>query len=142
MTYTKTFDEAKFTEIEDLLKQLTNLESGGEVSISHLNAHEMAHVRWLIYDWLHHMGVKGKFRVRTDPERGALVVRRLGLTSTPHVEVNRSGLPSGLARILEDLVALDDQRQAEQKLELLVSEKKISHGEFGELLLELRRVFT
>lgn len=142
MTYTKAFSEDKYSEIESALSQLPGLEAGGEVSISNLNTHEMAHVRWLVYDYLHHMGAKTRFRVKTDFDRKAIVIRRIGLSSVPQIQVNRSGLPSGLAKILEDLVAIDNLSQAETKLAELTEGGKISAGEFGQLLLELRRVMS
>ena len=142
MTYTKAYSEDKYGEIREALDQLPGLESGGEVTISNLNPHEIAHVRWLVYDYLHHMGAKSRFRVKTDHDRQAVVVRRIGLSSSPQIAVNRSGLPSGLAKILEDLVAIDDLEQAEAKLEQMVSDCIVGPSEYGRIIVELRRVMS
>ena len=140
MTYTKILDEAKYTEIRAITDELATLTAGEETSVSGLNPHELAHTRWLIYDWLYHNGVKNLFRVKT--ERDSLIIKRTGNTSIPRIEKRNSNLALGAQRILAELVALDNLKAAETKLMQMAMDKQISTTELGELLLELRRIFT
>lgn len=140
MTYTKVFDEAKYNEIKAITEELLTLESGSEMSISGLNPHELTHTRWLVYDWLYHNGVKHLFRVKT--EKSTLLIKRIGLTSIPRIEIVNENLSVGVGKILAELVALDNLQQAEAKLTQMAMDKQVSATELGQLLLELRRIFT
>jgi hypothetical protein len=142
VSYTQSFSEDKYASIQVALDQLPGLEAGGEVTLSNLNLHEVGHIRWLVYDYLHHMGVKNQFRMRTDWERKALVIRRLGVTSHIQIDVNRSGLARGLDSVLQKLVALDNLQQAEDELGKMLAQKEIAPEDMGKILLELRRIFS
>ena len=142
MSYTTTFDEKKYAPIREAIEQLPGLEPGGEVIISGLSDYELNRARWLLYDYLFHTGAKSGFRVKQDAEKNEIIVRRIGIKSQPIVTVSRGGVPASLDSLLAELVALDDLKQAEDRLGEWVQEGRITAVQLGQLLVELRRAMS
>jgi len=101
MSYTKHFDPSKFEPIEDTLKQMQSLEPGGKLFLHNFPMEHWESYRWLIYDWLHHMGLRGKFRVKV--VEGLPMVIRKGF---PPVTLEKQGaeLEVRLDNILKEMI--------------------------------------
>uniref|UniRef100_A0A6M3JXR0 Uncharacterized protein n=1 Tax=viral metagenome TaxID=1070528 RepID=A0A6M3JXR0_9ZZZZ len=128
MTYTKTFNPEKFAPIASVLEQLQALVPGEKLTISLKTKAEQTNLRWLVYDWLHHMGLKEVFRLRVE-DLGLEIKRRI----EPEFEINISS-PIGKAH-LDKL--LKETITSSEPIEFLRSKKeagKINAEEFGWLL--------
>jgi len=128
MTYTKTFNPEKFAPIASILEQLQALVPGEKLTISLKTKSEQTNLRWLVYDWLHHMGLKKVFRLRIE-DLDLEIKRRI----EPEFEINISS-PIGRAH-LDKL--LKETITSSEPIEFLRSKKeagKISAEEFGWLL--------
>jgi len=128
MTYTKTFNPEKFAPIASVLEHLQTLEPGEKLVISLSSSVELANLRWLVYDWLHHMGLKEAFRLKVE-DLGLEIKRR----AQPEFKINISS-PVGKAH-LDKL--LKETITSSEPIEFLRSKKeagKINAEEFGWLL--------
>ena len=128
MTYTKTFNPEKFAPIASILEQLQALVPGEKLTISLKTKAEQTNLRWLVYDWLHHMGLKEVFRLRVEG-LDLEIMRR----AEPSFKISISS-PIGRAH-LDKL--LKETITSSEPIEFLRSKKeagKISAEEFGWLL--------
>jgi len=127
MTYTKKFNAAKFTHLTETFKNLLDLPPGGKLTLGGMEIGTLFRTRWLVYDWLHHMGLRKQFKV--SQREGELVIIRKGGPS-PILKRETPSLAE-LEPLLKDMLQVDD---AVAWLREARREKKITAEEMGILL--------
>lgn len=73
MTYTKTYNPRRYLPILKAAEEIQELEEGESYDID-VRESQIANIRWLLYDWLTHMSLGEKFKIRK--LKGRLVVER------------------------------------------------------------------
>jgi hypothetical protein len=137
MTYSRKFDLNRYTRLGNLPEKLADLEPGQRAKLTELTGvREIEELRWLLYDLLHHLGLKSQFRVRTDYEAREIVVQRRR-TNVARVELDCSGLDEGKLR---ELVCLRERGDVDKALESWVNEKKLTLSEALRLAEEWEKV--
>lgn len=101
MSYGKKAKVGKYESLETHLKEIRGLEPGERVIISCTSEQATSHIRLLLYDWLHSMGLKGSF-----------VLKRL---TTKELMVQKKETPAQLIASVEKL----DKRMTAQIEELI-----------------------
>jgi hypothetical protein len=122
--YTKNFDPARFEKIRYILEPLQNLSPGEKITISGFSREEKITTRWLLYDWMSHMGVKSLFRIKEIDDH-LMVIRKAqeqGRITTSTI------LSSSCDKILQEMITTSDD-----PIDLLrakLREKEITSDEF------------
>lgn len=129
--YTKKFNPDHYEELAPLLEQIQDLEEGSSLLVS-ASPKESREMRWLLYDWLHHMGLKSLFRIQD--EEGGFRVRRRGFSFEFSLE--EGPLPPSLALLFRELLSLS----REEAKERLGKERGIEEKEKEQLLKRWKRV--
>jgi len=65
MTYSKSFTPSKYTSISTALEKLQSLKPGARAVFVSVSPEAQARLRYLLYDYLHHSGLKAAFRLKT-----------------------------------------------------------------------------
>jgi len=138
MTYSHKYTEARYNQIAGLLTQVQRLEPGGRVRVSGLAPEEQSRVRSLLYDWLHHVGLKARFRVRS--EAGRLTVIDLRFKDELTLQVETPLTSKEESEMMGELI----QRFEESEAVLLcwLEEGKITEGKRDQLREKLRVVMS
>lgn len=139
MTYTRRYDPRRYTRLGDLPQKLGDLGPGQRAKLTELGqtVSEIEEIRWLLYDLLHHLGLKSQFRIRTDYDAREITVQRKRTTAA-RVELDLGGLDEGFLR---ELVCLEPE-QVEGQLAQWISEKKITLSQASRLAEELEKIMT
>lgn len=66
MAYSRKFTEKKYLQITSILEELQALQEGEILLVRDLVGEDVLRVRWLLYDWLRHQGLKRLFTIRTE----------------------------------------------------------------------------
>lgn len=127
MTYTKKFNPAKFTHLTETFQSLLDLSPGDKITLGGLEIGALFRTRWLVYDWLHHMGMREQFRI--SQREGELVIIRKG--GTPPIIKKETSSLAELEPFLEDMLRADDPISWLRETR---KEKKITAEEMGILL--------
>jgi hypothetical protein len=135
MGYSKIFKPERYESIAKVLEAVQTLHPGGRLTISGGSKEELGVIRYLVYDFLWHMGLKGKFRVKT--LESSLLVLRLGFREEPKVRVEREQ-----GELVEALIELWDTKAAEAQLKEWVSSGKISTEEGDELWKSVEKIMA
>jgi len=130
MTYSKTFQLEKYSELQGILSDLENLTPGAQLKLEGLKEGLIGRVRYQLYDYLNQMGIKRLFRVRTEPAFGRISILRLGLPSDIRVSIEKPSL--GLGALLEQLIKTDEA-EVDDQIILWIREGKLSIEEAGQL---------
>jgi len=126
--YTKNFNPERYKDIKDILEKIQALEPGSRLSIKGLRRDEIHQLRWLLYDWMFHMGIKSKFQLRQDENE--LIVRRKGKMKF-ELETQGITLPSDLDSLLRELLLLTEEEMLARLREEEISEEdriKVERG--------------
>lgn len=137
MTYTRKFTPERYRPITEVISKLEKLRSGGRVVISGLERETLMRVRYLVYDWLSHMGVKESYRLKMDYPRKELIVQHLGSPEELRVRVEVGGVSDELMKEL-----IDNEERAKDLVEEWVSEGRVTKNEGEELLSALEQVLS
>lgn len=137
MTYTRKFNEARYRPIAEVISKLERLRSGGRVVVGGLEREALARVRYLLYDWLSHMGLKESFKIKMDYARSELIVQHQGAPASLRVRVELGGVRDDLMR---ELIA--NEERAQDLVNEWLSEGKITKEEGTELMLALEQVLA
>jgi hypothetical protein len=137
MTYTKAYTPERYARLGATTEKLAELAPGEKLRLTELvDMKEIEELRWLLYDLLHHLGLKSQFRVKTDYEAHEIVVQRRRMTAAcVSVELG-TGLDEGRLR---ELVLLGTEAGA-QRLSEWLEAKEITLGEASRLAEALERV--
>lgn len=103
--YTKKFVPERYLEIKPILEKIQKL-SPGEVLLVRDSNESLYSIRWLLYDWLYHMGLKNLFKIATE-EPNLRIIRKKNL----HFETKREQvlLSDQAKAVLVDLLMLDEK---------------------------------
>lgn len=136
--YSKTFKKDRYNSIMGITNELSELEPGASLKISGLSPETLHETRYLLYDYLHHLGTKSLFRLKS--EDGLLVIKRLGLPGTVQVVMEKG--KDALDGLLKELITLDGSEKAEEKLAEWIKERKITAIEASDLFVRYRKVMS
>jgi hypothetical protein len=148
MSYSKKLTPEKFEELEETIQKILDLKPGMGISVSCESPEDLVRIRYKIYDFLFHMELKGKFRLRVLNPR-QLVIQRLGFAAV--TEAVSFGVPipqaPGQARefpktMIERLIELWGEAEARAQLEAWVEAKAISKEEGEELWEHVTRIMS
>jgi hypothetical protein len=138
MTYSSKYNADKYSQITDLLTQVSRLEPGGRITIKGLTPTEQARVRSLLYDWFHHMSLKARFKVKAEADRLSIIDRRLQNPITLTIETPLTSREE--QELMGELI--ERYEEAEAVLECWVSEGKITDTRAKELRVKLEQVMS
>lgn len=91
MSYSKKFSPEKYEGIAGILEKIQGMSPGARVTVSGVEAAALVEIRYLIYDFLHQMGVKKLYKIRS--LENALLIQRLGFKDEPKVLVEEEHSP-------------------------------------------------
>lgn len=142
MTYTKKLDltDPDYQALQGFFAQAETLEPGSRLTLNDFNPKQLDHIRWLIYNWLNHLGLKHLFKLKTDRDRGELVLYRKGLGNLG-TKLDRLGLSSRLEEILKPLVGMEE-KEVEIALHDLFVKKEVTLVESLEILEQWKKVMS
>lgn len=138
MTYSSTYRFDRYSQISDILTKVSRLEPGGRLTIKGLTPTEQSRVRSLLYDWLHHMRLKQRLRLRSEPDRLSVIDLRLQNEITMTVEVPLTSKEE--EQLMGELI--EKYEQAEAVLECWVRDGKITDTRAKELKVKLDEVMS
>ncbi|MFA5036966.1 MAG: hypothetical protein WC479_07305 [Candidatus Izemoplasmatales bacterium] len=130
MTYSKIIHPEQTQELQGIFSELEKLTPGAQLKLEGLKGDLIGRVRYALYNWLHQMGIKRLFRIRTEIAFGRISILRLGLPSDLRLTVERP--QAGLGALLEELVKTDEAEVDEQII-TWIKQGKISIEEAGQL---------
>lgn len=134
MSYTDTYNPDRYSEIESLLLELSNLEPGGRLTVK-AKPQELARTRWLLYDWLYHNRLKPNYKIQTEQDRLTIIKRGAALT----ISKEREELPEKLDLLLREVIGeADPIKFLQQKLVL----GEITSSELGMILEHYTRLMS
>lgn len=135
MTYTKTFNPERYSEIREILSQVEGLASGERLTIRNLGE-SLTRTRGLVYDWLFHMSLKPRFRVFVREE--TLVILRRGLPEGVTVEKEQVPSQGRLDEILRQMILSEPEETLQRALE----DGRISLEEKGHLEERFKKIMS
>lgn len=138
MTYSRSYKSDRYEHIADILTKVSRLEPGGRLVIKGLAIAEMTKVRSLLYDWLHQMGMKQRFRLKAEADRLNVIDLRLRNEVSLMVETPLTSREEEL--LMGELI--ENYENAEAVLECWVKEGKITDTRAKELKVKLDAVLT
>jgi len=138
VTYTSNYKSDRYEQIADILTKVQRLDPGGRLTIKGLTQDEQSRVRSLLYDWFHHMGVKGRFKLKAESDRLSIIDRRLvnELTFTIETPMTSKEEEALMGELIEHY------EKAEALLATWVGEGKITSTRAEELKLKLEQVMS
>lgn len=138
MSYTKRFDKEKYDDLSWVTEKLKLLKPGGRLVVGPFRGErQLNRARFMLYDWLNHMGLKQLFRVRTRLRQGELEVENLQWPEGAEVTVVQG--MKRTERLLEELVLAGEPKK---KIEQWVRERRISNQDGVELLQRLEEILS
>lgn len=148
MSYSKVFSPEKYETISNVIEAAQGLSPGGAVTVTSETPEASSLTRSLLYDYLFHMSLKGKFRIKClDPK--TLVIRRLGFRISPKVSPfgeksleERSVETQPSEKMIERLIELWGEPEAEATLKNWIETKAISLEEGEELWTHVKRIMS
>jgi len=138
MSYSKHFNPARYEPIAKVLEAVQALRPGGRLTITGASSEELGQTRYLVYDFLWHMGLKEMFRLRTLGE-GTLLIQRLGLGDSVKVEIAAN---TKRGEMIETLIELWDTEAAKDQLKEWVDSRKISAEDGDELWTSVQKIMA
>ncbi len=134
--YSKIYIPERYEELGSILTKIQSLEPGGKVELRGLGE-ETNRVRYQIYEWLYHMGLKKLFRLKQDLD--TLTIRRLGLPTSLEVTTKSPGLPATLEVVLKELL-MKKEKEVRDNLLDLVEKGELTNTESGLILDKWKEV--
>lgn len=133
MTYSVKFTPERYEPIGKVLESLKALRPGGFVTTAG-GREELARVRYLVYDFLSHTGLKKEFRIKTLGSE--LLIQRKEDLREVKLSVNDNG------ELIESLIELWGTEAAKAALERWTKEGRISEEEGAELWKSVEKIMT
>jgi len=133
--YSKTFTPKRYEPIAKVLEAVQRLEPGERLIVSEAPGVEIGLVRYLVYDFLFHTGLKERFRLKTLGTE--LLIQRLGTGEGLKVELQKSN-----QEFIETLIELWGSTDAEEALKGWVLSGKISAEDGDELWASVERIMA
>lgn len=140
--YTKKFNVQNYNSVQPILDKLQDLQEGEVLRVGcGGNIQTIGRTRWLLYDWIHHMGFRGMFRIRMTSD-GLEVTRlpspsfdlsierpSLGPLEGVFMNLLRSCANRDAADAMLDTIDLDDEGN-----EINAVEKKLLFNRWKEIM--------
>lgn len=134
MSYTVRFDETKFAPIAPLLAEIQNMAPGDKLRLV-LREVEKPRLRWLVYDWLHHQGLKSQFVIKTfDAELWILRKGKLNLS----IEKETAPLPLEIENLLREMILANSPEPAR----LALREERINPEAFAAVVDRFEKIMS
>ena len=107
MTYTKSFSPDDYELIAPTLQKIQDLKDGERLVLSGLSPEDKAALRYKLYNWLHHTGLKKHFRIKTLQKD--LVVMRKSFTGL-QTFLEKDSLESSVEEIFKEMIQSDEPK--------------------------------
>ena len=133
MTYTKVFEPSRYESIASATDQLSRLSPGQRIVIQAKNAEALVRLRYLLYDYLYHTGLKGDFRLKVISPTELLILR-LQSALIEKIESERS------APFIERLIDLWDSGDPGAELAKWVEKGELTQEEAKAVKEEVERI--
>lgn len=127
MTYSTELKKQSYRGLDETLERLTKLAPGDRLVLENLSGPAQGSVRFKLYNWMHHNGIKENYKIIT--ERGRLIVVRKGVDISSFT-VER-GLSAKLDKIFQQIIPLADPLPL---LSQLLNSRELTGAEVGQLL--------
>lgn len=132
MSYSRIFSPERYAAIANVITVTEELKPGEAITITSETPETMSVTRNLLYDYLFHMCLKGKFRIKALDSK-TLMIRRLGFRTSPKVENlgerNSITATQHSGRMVERLIELWGETEAEVTLKEWIKAKLFSPEE-------------
>lgn len=138
MSYTKTYKEGRYEPISAALEELKVLEPGQRIVLACASGESAGKTRLLIYDWLHHTGLKAQFKIRTLGTAEIMVQRLEGGPLVARIEQ----VDSRISPFVEQLIEAWGLPEAEGLMAKWVSERVFSEAEAEELWKRVEKIMS
>jgi hypothetical protein len=144
VSYSRNLKLEKFEGLENVLSSLQALEPGGSCVVSCESSEDLVKTRYSLYEFLFHMELKGRFRLKVlSPTK--LMIVRIGFK--PLLGVSQFGVPVTKApdlpkTMIERLIELWGEAEAKAQLEAWIEAKAISKEEGEELWEHVQRIMS
>lgn len=136
MGYSTSYNEARYEPIAKLIQKVKGLNPGERVKVRGVDKQALGRMRSLMYDWLSHMGLKSRFRIKTDYHFLELEVQDLRFSESADITVE-SAKVAGLEPLLEELIKSEEPKELVRQW---VKEEKISVRDGSALLERLTEI--
>ena len=127
MSYTVNFKEERYAPIKHAIESLEGLQVGDRVVMEEVDLTQIGTIKYLLYDWLYHKGLKTMFKVGSNLSRREIWVERrlpIGAMRIRKETTNQ--------RLLEELIISEEPEKLVGKW---VEKKEITETQ-GERLLD------
>ena len=113
--YSKIFKPERYKPIKTLLKEVQELDFGAVATVKG-STEDISTTRFLLYDWLFHMGLRGVYKLQLINESWLVVTKK----RSPKLGVlSGMALSSSLESHMRELVVIFDKEEMETKLKEL-----------------------
>ena len=137
MTYSSTYDPNRYTSISQAIRSIENMRSGGRIVIDGLEREVIGRMRYLLYDWMSHLGIKKSYRIRSDPHRGEITILHLGMSDTMNI---REDVPNTeVENLVGELIGIENP---EDIVEQWIKEKRTNIIGGAEILRRLGEILS
>jgi len=123
MSYTKEYDPNQYREIEEHISQIMAMEPGEQLWYKDLEPNVLSRLRWLIYNYLHHMKLKPMYSIKT--LRGSdLLIQRRGCKTMPILERASRHEESHIEELVKRFLSLDKKEFTARLEQLPLTEEE------------------
>jgi hypothetical protein len=136
MGYSKKFTPEKYNSITKVVEAIQRLTPGQSTVIDCNSESDFVKTRYLVYDFLYQMNLKGKFRIKTLPNQ--LIINRLGFKFEPKVSI----IGGFDQKKIERLIELWDEPEARPTLDGWVEGEELTPEEGEELWEHVKRIMS
>ncbi len=137
MGYSSKFSPERYEPIAKVLEGIQALPPGKStiVSVDPGRPEELGVIKYLVYDFLFHTGLKKNFRIKT--LENELLIQRLGLRAEPKFVLQKNN-----QELIETLIELWGEPEAKAQLESWIKEGKISAEDGDELWASVEKIMS
>lgn len=136
MGYSTSYNEARYKPIAKVIQKVKQLNAGERVRVKGVDKDALGRMRSLMYDWLSHMGLKSRFRIKTDYKFCELEIRDLRFSNGLDITVE-SAKVAGLEPLLEELIKSEEPKELVSQW---IEEEKITVRDGSALLERLTEI--
>ena len=133
MSYTVKFTPERYEPIAKVLESLKALRAGGKVTIAG-GREELERIRYLVYEFLFHTGLKKEFKLRNLGDE-ILIQRKADLREVRVAKDDKG-------EFIESLIELWGTLEAKAALERWTKEGRITEGEGAELWERIEKIMA
>lgn len=138
MAYSKVFKPEKYEYISNVVSAVQALKVGTSMTVKCQSEEALERTRYLLYDYLFHLNLKIKFRIKT-LDSLTLLVQRLGFIAQPEVRVIGDAFDQSK---VTELIDFWGEPEARVRLEKWVESGELSRQEGAELWEHVTRIMS